>query len=117
MTELNSSTPLHKLIAGEVRWTDSLWPKAFSYLDEVVTEEGSESLEAVLLGSPSAYSTREDRLKEFRRYPPTVLLGAFDLLRWGDAVYEMVDQVVDAAEAESTARLWKSARRNARRDN
>ncbi len=104
------STPLHGLIGGRVRWTEPLWRQAFEYLHENLTVEGSAELERLLLGSASRRSTVDDRFREFRRYPPTVLLGIYDALRWQDRVRARAAHSLDVAGAAGQRSAWEKPR-------
>jgi hypothetical protein len=75
---------LHHIIGTSTAWTDELWNEALDYL---LTHVGT--LQALTMystidraGEDTVVSLHKvDFLREFRRYPPTTLLGAFDLMR------------------------------------
>lgn len=75
---------LHKLLGGQTAWTDKLWGQALGYLLERVG-----TMEAIFMAEQlhhdgtrlPNYPHKIDFLREFREYPPTVLLSAFDLMR------------------------------------
>jgi hypothetical protein len=75
---------LHELIGGATVWTDELWDMAMGYLLERVG-----TMQAIFLAEQlhhdgtrvPDYPHKVDFLREFRQYPPTVLLGAFDFMR------------------------------------
>lgn len=75
---------IHELLGGQTAWTDELWDQALSYLLERVG-----TMEAIFMAEQlhhddtrlPDYPHKIDFLREFREYPPTVLLGVFDLVR------------------------------------
>lgn len=75
---------LHALIGGHTTWTDELWNETLTYLLEHVG-----TMQAILMAeqlhrdgsTPPNYPHKIDYLREFRDYPPTILLGVFDLMR------------------------------------
>lgn len=75
---------LHDLIGGQTTWTDELWKEALAYLlERIGTMQAiymTEQLHHDGTRLPN-YPHKIDYLREFRDYPPTVLLGVFDLMR------------------------------------
>lgn len=75
---------LHELIGGQTTWTDEMWDAALEYmLERIGTMQAifmAEQLHHDGTRLPN-YPHKIDYLREFRDYPPTVLLGAFDLMR------------------------------------
>lgn len=73
---------LHTIISTATVWTDELWDEALSYLLERVGTLDVLMMVAVLPDDALPHSSRKvDYLRVFHRYPPTLLLGAFDLMR------------------------------------
>ncbi len=75
---------LHAIVGTATVWTDELWSEALTYLLERVG-----TIEAIFMAQQlhsdgsrlPDYPHKVDFLREFRGYPPTVLLGVFDLAR------------------------------------
>jgi hypothetical protein len=71
---------LHTIIGTSTEWTDELWDDALHYLLENTSTLDvlamTETLPTLL-----AFSHKIDYLREFHNYPPTLVLGAFDLMR------------------------------------
>jgi hypothetical protein len=73
---------LHTILGTSTVWTDELWDEALTYLLEWANTFDALAMAQVLHGTyPPNYPHKIDFLREFRAYPPTVLLGAFDLTR------------------------------------
>jgi len=74
---------LHAIIGTSTVWTDELWDDALTYLLERISTVDTLMMARTLHGEhvPN-YPHKVDFLREFRKYPPTVLLGIFDLVRW-----------------------------------
>ena len=73
---------LHDIIGTATAWTDELWDRALTYLlDHTSTFDALAMAEVISSGPVPNYPYKIDFLREFRSYPPTVLLGAFDLMR------------------------------------
>jgi hypothetical protein len=75
---------LHELIAGATVWTDELWSEVSTYLLERVGTMDAISMAEQLHSDGTElpdYPHKIDFLREFHDYPPTVLLGSFDLMR------------------------------------
>ena len=104
------ATPLHELLAGKMRWTDALWAVAIAIVDQYLTDEGKIELESVFLGPRPAWAPAKSQLEDFRQYPPTMLLAAFDMVRWRAAVDERIGKLLDDSEAEALARMWETQR-------
>lgn len=76
------SLKLHQLIGTSTVWTDELWDEALTYLLDRVGTLDVLTMVDVLPESALPHSPyKVDYLRVFRRYPPTLLLGAFDYLR------------------------------------
>jgi hypothetical protein len=73
---------LHSIISSSTVWTDELWDEVLTYLLERANTFDALAMAQVLYGDhiPN-YPHKVDFLREFRQYPPTVLLGAFDYMR------------------------------------
>jgi hypothetical protein len=75
---------LHRIIGPTTAWTDDLWNEALAYLLERVGTTQSIFMAEQLHHDDTRlpdYPHKIDFLREFRDYPPTVLLGSFDLMR------------------------------------
>lgn len=83
MTKLKPAR-LHEILGTSTVWTDELWDQALTYLLSSVETLGALEMVKALDGvQPLTNSIHKiDYLRQFRTYPPTVLLGAFDLMRW-----------------------------------
>ncbi len=81
---------IHQLIGERIIWTDELWDEALEYLlgrvgtvdamDMSVVLHSINGLDRDTVRSPH----KVDYLRQFRDYPPTLLLGIFDLVRSRD---------------------------------
>lgn len=77
---------LHDLIAGSTVWSEELWASALGYL-----LERTSTLDALVMAEVIGIHERPwlvhkiDYLRDFRDFPPTVLLGAFDWMRYQKA--------------------------------
>jgi len=76
---------LHELIGHQAAWTDELWDEALKYLLERLGTADSVDMALALAEItnsrvPHSYH-KIDYLRTFRAYPPSVLLGMFDLSR------------------------------------
>lgn len=77
---------LHELIGDHAEWTDELWDETLKYLLERVGTVEAIQMYAVLSGAAGLEDMitspyKVDYLRRFRYYPPTLLLGSFDLVR------------------------------------
>jgi hypothetical protein len=76
---------LHEIIGTSTVWTDELWDEALAYLlQRVGTREAVKMALFLLLPNGKNlpdYPHKIDFLREFRKYPPTLLLGIFDVVR------------------------------------
>ena len=81
---------LHELLAGQTIWTDDLWNETFKYLTAHVVAIEAMDMTKMLNGTvsyrPSEYfSSRNlrklDHLNHFHKFPPTILLGIYDMMR------------------------------------
>ncbi|TWP45973.1 hypothetical protein FKR81_37770 [Lentzea tibetensis] len=74
---------LHEIIGTSTEWTDELWDEALRYLLERTGTFQVLFMVQVLPNYEALpdYLHKFDFLREFRNYPPTLLLGAFDLMR------------------------------------
>lgn len=74
---------LHGMISMSPEWTDELWDEALTSLLERAGTMQAIVMVEVLPNSDAfrAYPHKVDLLREFHRYPPTVLLEVFDLVR------------------------------------
>lgn len=73
---------LHNIIGSTTVWTDDLWDEALNYLLENTGTLDALAMAETLFGDDRPnYLHKIDYLREFRAYPPTVLLGAFDFMR------------------------------------
>jgi len=79
------------MLGGHTQWTKSMWDKTYGILDYVLTDDEARVLAGFLFSGDSPFHTKSEHLTEFYRHPPTVLLGAFDELRGGEAVYVRSD--------------------------
>ena len=76
---------LHETIGTSTLWTDELWDKVLTYvLANTATPDALTMIEVLETDNIrlSGFAQKTDYLREFHKYPPTVLLGAFDLMRW-----------------------------------
>lgn len=97
MRQLNP-VKLHELIASATLWTDELWNAALAYVLENTATPDAIVMARMVLGSElSQHMYKIDYLREFRGWPPTVLPGAFDLMRHQKWV---------RADARRTGRHW-----------
>jgi hypothetical protein len=86
MQKLNQ-VKLHELIGTQTLWTDELWNDALDYLVENTATPDAIVMADILLGDEQApHLYKIDYLRDFRGFPPTVLLGVFDLMRYRKAV-------------------------------
>lgn len=77
------SVKLHSLIAGTTVWTEELWEGALAYLLENTATPDAQVMAEMLDSPVSEYSVYKiDYLRQFRQLPPTVVLGAFDWMRF-----------------------------------
>lgn len=76
---------LHELIGSHAAWTDELWDATLQYLLERVGTDDAirmgSLLERLTDHTESHSPHKIDYLRRFSGYPPTVLLGIFDLVR------------------------------------
>ncbi len=76
---------IHELIGNQAAWTDELWDEALKYLLERLGTADSVDMAyalAEITNSRAPHSYHKiDYLRTFRAYPPSVLLGMFDLAR------------------------------------
>ena len=78
---------LHNLIAGSTAWSDELWDRALAYLLERTSTPDALVMAEVIGSHERPWLVHKiDHLREFRDFPPTVLLGAFDWMRYQKAV-------------------------------
>jgi hypothetical protein len=85
MRHLNQ-VKLHELIGSATVWTDDLWDDALDYLVENTATPDAIVMAEIVLGDEQApHLYKVDYLRDFRGFPPTVLLGAFDLMRYRKA--------------------------------
>lgn len=80
MSKLNS-VKLHSIIGTSTVWTDEAWNNALTYLLENTSTIDAIAMTRGLGPEPPGHTHKIDYLREFRSYPPTVLLGAFDMMR------------------------------------
>jgi hypothetical protein len=74
---------LHGIIGTSTIWTDGLWHESLTYLlGNAGTLDALVMVEVLPLYRPSDTRYKIDYLREFRAYSPTLLLGAFDLMRY-----------------------------------
>lgn len=74
---------LHDIIRTATVWTDEMWDKSLTYLlGYTSTLDALAMAETLYRDQAPNYLHKIDFLREFRRYPPTTLLGAFDLMRF-----------------------------------
>lgn len=79
------------MLGGSSEWTDELWDEAIAFLSHSLSLPQAVELEMrlhVLRTSERSIAARgtfsyvkRDRLDGFREYPPTILLGIYDLSR------------------------------------
>lgn len=79
MAKLNP-LKLHTIIGTSTEWTDGLWDDALRYLLENTSTVDALAMTETL-PTLLAFPHKIDYLREFHNYPPTLLLGAFDLMR------------------------------------
>jgi hypothetical protein len=75
---------LHELLGGRTLWTDELWEAAEAYVSQSVsTPQAQRMYECIYSDNAKAvdYLPKSSLLGEFHYWPPTLLLGAFDLMR------------------------------------
>lgn len=74
---------LHDLLGASPTWTDELWDASLTYLLDRVGTVDAILMVQVLPGRSGApqHLFKIDYIREFRQYPPTLLLGAFDAVR------------------------------------
>ena len=74
---------IHRLLAFQTVWTDDIWIEVLNYLLASVSD--SEALQmTTVLGDSIEFDDsffKMDYLKEFRPFPPSAILAAFDLIR------------------------------------
>jgi hypothetical protein len=102
------ATPIHKLLAGKMRWTDSLWQQAEALLNDCLSDDGKVRMEEVFFGPRPKYLPDRSRLDDYLQYPPTIFVGALDLVGWEAAVQLRLEQMFDKSEAEAMQRVWVS---------
>ncbi len=73
---------IHAIIGTSTVWSDELWGQALSYLRESTGTFDVLAMAETLYGDnlPN-YPHKIDFLREFRDFPPTTSLGAFDRMR------------------------------------
>lgn len=77
---------IHDLIAGSTVWSDELWDRALTYLlERTSTPEALVMAECIRSPERPWLVRKIDHLRDFRDVPPTVLLGAFDWMRYHKA--------------------------------
>ncbi len=98
---------LHKLIGRACEWTDELWDEALDYvLDNTATPAEARMMAVTILGKRirsyphKRYKEKIDFLCEFRDYPPTMFLGAFDLLRQHNAREARLKEIYKRCQVE-----------------
>lgn len=73
---------LHELLAMQTIWTDELWEQSLDYLlARVGTDQAIRMAQFILDDNLPNSIHKIDYLREFRVFPPSVLLAAFDLTR------------------------------------
>jgi hypothetical protein len=73
---------IHHLLALKTAWTEELWDEALAYLLAFVSTQGAILMtQLILLDDPVESPYKIDHLREFRPYPPSAVLAAFDLIR------------------------------------
>jgi hypothetical protein len=86
---------LHTIIGSNTVWTDELWNAALTYLlERIGTHDALAMTESFYGDHAPGYPHKIDYLREFRSYPPTVLLGAFDLMRFNKEARASADEVM-----------------------
>lgn len=73
---------LHELIGAKTEWTDQLWKRALRLaVADTTLDEAIAMAEFVGGSRVPYYTTSAQYLGEYHDYPPTTLLGAYDMLR------------------------------------
>jgi hypothetical protein len=73
---------IHELLAMQTMWTDDLWDQSLEYLlKKVGTTEAIWMARFILDDNLPESIYKIEYLREFRAYPPSVVLAAFDLVR------------------------------------
>jgi hypothetical protein len=86
---------LHTIIGSNTVWTDELWNAALTYLlERTGTFDALAMTETLYDDYAREYPHKIDYLREFRSYPPTVLLGAFDLMRFNKGTRASADRMM-----------------------
>lgn len=85
MTAYSKPLRLHELLGRTPEWTDQLWDDARLYLADRLSLEQSiilvELFDPELAASLPLSLHKETFLAPFRKVPPTLLLGVFDMAR------------------------------------
>ncbi|MFD9889721.1 hypothetical protein ACFWY9_10285 [Amycolatopsis sp. NPDC059027] len=107
MSNLNP-VKLHTIIGTSTAWTDELWEEALDYLlANTATPDAILMSIALSVGAPPDYPHKIDYLREFRKFPPTLLLGAFDLMRF--IKHERAKREAEAEKRTAGLRLFGDA--------
>jgi hypothetical protein len=76
---------IHALIGQQAAWTDELWDEALTYLLERLGTADAVDMALALAAITNVHVPQSyhkiDYLRIFRDYPPSILLGMFDLTR------------------------------------
>ena len=73
---------LHLLLGSVTEWTDEMWDEALMYvLENTSTHDAVTMARLIRADRLPDYLHKVDFLRDFRDYPPTMLLAAYDLQR------------------------------------
>ncbi len=82
---------IHKLLAMQTEWTEDLWDETVAYLLSNISTADAILMVASILdidiyfdfksSDPPKPESRVEYIEMFRAYPPSVLLGGFDVVR------------------------------------
>lgn len=88
---------LHSIIGTATTWTDERWDEALTYLlGHTSTLDALAIVQTLYHDKAPNHFHKIDLLREFRNYPPTTLLGAFDLMRFGEQAAPSISGVTRA---------------------
>lgn len=72
---------IHQLLALRTIWNEDLWNEVLEYLLASVSTQEAIQMTALLGDEDTDSLFKIDYLREFRSYPPSAVLAAFDLIR------------------------------------